>query len=119
MANKRDFKKYVDALAASVCENMMEAYYNIDGVDKDAVEKAIAKVLGASAAAKSNANVFFDKGVKAFADRRQYAVEKEKFFRTLFARISKDFSNEINEALKIFNAAVPASVKEDNRKALS
>lgn len=115
MPNKREFKKYVDALGASVCEQMMAVYYNVDGVDKAAVEKAIAQVLGAVGAAKSHANIFFDKGPKAFEDRKQYEVEKDKFFKALFKKIANDFSNEIDGALKTFNQAVPASVKADNK----
>lgn len=115
MANKREFKKYAEATGASVCEAMMLAYYNQQGIDKSAVEKAIAKVLGATAAAKSNANVTFDKGHKAFADLKEYSKAKEIFFAKLFEKINQDFNKEIDEAVKIFNAAIPQSVKDEQK----
>lgn len=117
MANKREFKKYVDAIGASACNEMMAAYYNVKGIDKDAVEKAIAKVLGAVGRAKSNSNVFFDKGVKAFDDAKAYSRAKSEFFKKLFQKISADFTAELDDALKTFNAAIPAEVKESNKLA--
>lgn len=41
MANKREFKKYVETVGASVCEAMMATYYNEPSVDKKEITKAI------------------------------------------------------------------------------
>lgn len=112
MANKREFKKYAEALGASVCEAMMVTYYNQPEADKEAIEKAIAKVLGATAAAKSNADVTFDKGHKAFASLGEYSKAKKAFFKQLFVKINDDFNKDIDEAIKMFNAAIPQSVKD-------
>ncbi len=114
MVNKREFKKYVDAVGASVCNGMMEAYYSIDGIDKEAVQSAVTKVLGAIGAAKSNANRFFDRGPKGFADMKEYSRAKREFFRALFNKITADFSKEVDEALKQFNAAIPESARKAN-----
>lgn len=112
MGNKREFKKSAEAIGASVCESMMSTYYNVEGVDKSAIEKAIAKVLGAVGAAQSNANITFDKGAKAFDNLEAYSKAKKEFYKKLFVKISDDFNNELDEALKQFNAAIPAEVKE-------
>lgn len=114
MKSKREFKKYVDYVGGTVSEEMMIAYHNIKGIDRKAVENAIGKVLGACGAAKSKANIFFDRGPKSFDNMGEYAKEKKAFFRALFKRLNADFTNEINEALKIFNAAVPAEAKAAN-----
>lgn len=119
MANKREFKKYVEAIGASACNSMMETYYSVESADKDAISKAIEKVLGATAAARANANVFFDKGAKAFADRKEYSKAKSEFFVKLFDKINSDFTKEIDAALKMFNEAVPADVKEAQKKAVA
>lgn len=116
MSNKRDFKKYVDAVGASIVENMMVAYYNVEGIDRKAVGEAVGKVLNAIEDAKNNANVFFDRGAKSFADHKEYSREKGKFFRALFEKIEKDLDAEIQEALKLYNGALPASVKEEQKK---
>lgn len=119
MANKREFKKYTAALGSAVCEDMMMAYYNVKGIDKAAVEEAVAQVIAAIETANANANVFFDKGAKAFESRQVYTAAKKKFFIALFDKIIADFSASIDEAMKKFNAAVPAAVKEENKKAVN
>lgn len=115
MTNKRDFKKYADALGSSVAQEMMLAYYNVEGIDREAVAGAVKKVIAAIEDAKNNANRFFDRGANSFADHKEYAVAKRNFFRSLFQKIEKDFNTQINEALKEFNAAVPESAKQTQK----
>lgn len=116
MANKREFKKYADALGASIVSEIAAAYENVEDADKDELQKAYAQVLGAVGAAKSNANRFFDRGRKGFADAKEYGKTKAEFFKSLFNKIENDFSEEVKEALKTFNAALPASEKEANKE---
>lgn len=119
MANKREFKKYVDALGAAACNEMMESFYTVKDADKDAISKAIEKVLLATNKARMNANIFFDKGVKAFADKKEYVKAKDAFFKALFDKVTTEFTEEINDALKDFNAALPAEEKERNKAAVA
>ena len=116
--NKRDFKKYADSLGSSACEEMVYIYDTTENVDKDKVAQAIEKVLCAVAAAKSNADVTFDKGVKAFGNLAEYSKAKKDFYRQLFIKIKEDFHNDIDEALKLFNAAVPEETKKENKESL-
>lgn len=115
MANKREFKKYVDAVGASICDTMTMAFYNVEGADKDGISKAIEKVLGAVAAARSNSDICFDRGVKAFENLAEYSKAKKDFFKKLYAKIDEDFSKEIDEAMKLFNNSIPQKVKDENK----
>lgn len=117
MANKREFKKYADALGASVVDEMVSAYYNVKDVDNDKIAEAIKIALGAVGKAKNNANVCFDKGAKAFEDIAEYGKAKRTFFKALFDKIKTEFVEEINQALKEFNAALPADEKARNKEA--
>lgn len=117
MANKREFKKYVDALAASIVDEMVSAYYNVSGVDRDKIAESVKLTLGAVGKAKTNANVCFDKGSKAFEDEVAYAKAKRVFFRALFDKIVTEYNEEINAALKVFNSALPADEKARNKEA--
>ncbi|MBD5236763.1 MAG: hypothetical protein HDS62_04395 [Bacteroidales bacterium] len=119
MANKREFKKYVDALAASACDEMMYSFHTVEGADKDAIAKAIEKVLVAANKARMNANIFFDRGVKAFENKEEYAKAKEAFFKALFEKVTTEFSEEVTSALKEFNAALPAEEKAKNKEAVA
>lgn len=112
MANKRDFKKFVDALGASVIEEMMVAYYNCDGADAEAISAAAGKVITAIETAKDHSNIYFDRGARSFADHKEYSKAKRAFFKALFNKIIADFDSQLSEALKMFNGAIPAAVKE-------
>lgn len=112
MANKRLFKKNVDLLCADMIEQMMIAYVNVDGADRNSISDAIGKVLHAQETARDNCNVAFDRSRKAFGSEKEYRVEKHNFTKALYAKILKDFDSEISEALKLFNAAIPEAVKK-------
>lgn len=114
--NKQQFKKAVEAVGASICDEMMTVYYNEQGVDQDKISMAVAKVLGATAAARSNANVHFDRGCRSFANAQEYNKAKSAFFKKLFDKIHSDFNEEIKAALKLFNEAVPQAVKDANKQ---
>lgn len=119
MANKREFKKYVEAVGASACEAMMVTYYNEEGVNQAEIAKAIEQVLGAVGAARSNADITFDKGVKAFDNLKDYSVAKKNFYKKLFDKINEDFNSQLDAAVKTFNAAIPQNVKEEYKKAVA
>lgn len=116
MPNKREFKKYSDALGASVIDEMISAYYNVKDVDRDNVAKAMEMTLGAIGKAKNNANITFDKGVKAFDNLKEYSEAKKKFFVSLFDKIETEFGEEVNQALHVFNSALPADEKARNKE---
>lgn len=113
--NKQEFKKGVEAAGASICNEMMAVYYNEPEADRDKIASAVAKVLKATAIAKSNANIIFDRGPKGFADVKEYKKAKGEFFKKLFAKNTEDFNASITEALKVFNEAVPQAVKDANK----
>lgn len=117
MSNKREFKKSVEAVGAALIDEFMIAYCNMEGIDKERVQKAVMLILGATAEAKNNANVFFDKGRSSFEDAREYSRAKHQFFTALFNKITDDFNAAVSESLKEFNAAVPESVRKQNQEA--
>lgn len=116
MANKRDFKKYVETVGASVCEAMMATYYNEPSVDKKEITKAIEQVLCAVATARCNSNVTFDKGRKAFESANDYNKARNAFSKQLFDKINDDFGKQLDEAIKTFNAAIPQNLRDEYKK---
>ena len=117
MPNKREFKKYADALGASIIDEMISAYYNVENADRDKIAKAMETVLGAIGKAKNNANITFDKGPKAFGGLKEYSQAKAKFYNSLFDKIETEFGEEVNQALHLFNEALPAEEKARNKEA--
>ncbi len=117
MANKRMFKKAASAIGDAVCEEIMINYYNTPDIDKNLVEKSLSKVISATEEAVCDANIYFGKGVKAFGSVEEYSKAKKAYFKQLFAKIQKDLSAKLEEAIKDFNAAIPAEVKAQNKAA--
>lgn len=115
MANKREFKKYVDELGATVIDEMVHAYRNVNGVDQNKMAEAMEKLLGAIGAAKSNSNITFDRGEGAFENKGAYSKAKKEFFVALFSKIETEFSEEVNQALKLFTEALPEEERERNK----
>lgn len=115
--NKRDFKKYVESVGDSACLSMAEVFDSNDKIDKDKAANAVEKVIAAVAAAKSNADVTFDKGVKAFENLKEYSKAKKDFYKQLFKKIYEDFYKELDDAVKEFNSAIPEEVKKENVEA--
>ena len=115
MANKREFKKALEFIGSSALEPMMAAYEKANEDNKNKIGEAVNKIIDAIAAARSNADITFDKGVKAFENLKEYSVAKKNFYKKLFQKINDDFTKELEEALKEFNATVPDDVKEENK----
>lgn len=115
--NKRDFKKYVEGVAASANSAIVDICETNDNVDKVKATNAVEKILAAVEKAKSNADVVFDKGVKAFDNIAEYSKAKKAFYKQLFKKIYEDFYTDLDEAVKEFNSGVPEEVKAENKAA--
>ena len=115
--NKRDFKKYVESVGDSALASMVDVSETVESVDKAKVANAVEKVISAVAAAKTNADITFDKGVKAFNNLAEYSKAKKAFFKQLFTKIYDDFYKDLDEAVKEFNSAVPEEIKAENKAA--
>lgn len=116
MANKRNFKKYVDALGAAVVDEIVTSYYNVPGADKEKLSEALGVVLGAVGKAKNNSNIYFDRGRRSYENKKEYSVARKNFFVSLFDKIDTEFDEEIEAALKLLNAALPADEKARNKE---
>lgn len=114
MANKREFKKYVTAVSQAVSQDMMDTCYTIDGVDCETVQDAVIDILKAAELAIMKSNVKFDKTPKGCADG-SYGKQRQSFYKALFSKANKDFTDAINAAVKKFNTAIPEQAKADNR----
>ncbi|MBD5231705.1 MAG: hypothetical protein K2M14_02650 [Muribaculaceae bacterium] len=112
MANKREFKKYINTVCDNIVSDMTYASYTIEGADKAAIDDAVISILKAGAEAIMKSNVKFDKTRRAFDNEHAYTEEKEKFFKALYRKVNKEFADAINEAIKKFNAAIPEAAKQ-------
>lgn len=117
MANKREFKKSVEALCAAIVDEMSMSYYNAADANRDLISEAIKKVLGAMETARQDSNVLFKKGVKEFDNFAAYNAAKKKFYKENYNNAIAKFNDAIGEALKDYNKAVPTAEHASKAKA--
>lgn len=112
MANKREFKKYVNAVCDNIISDMTYASLTLEGVDTKAIDDCCIDILKAGSLAIMKSNVKFDKTERAFDNKADYNKAKFHFFRELYKKTNKEFAASLNEAIKKFNTAVPSAAKE-------
>lgn len=110
MANKREFKKSVEALSSALVDEMMASYYNVEAADREKITSAITKVITAMQNAKNDSNKLFDKGVKDFENIEEYNKAKARFNKEKFEKAVDNFNNTIGDALKDYNEGMPKNV---------
>lgn len=113
MANKREFKKSLEALTAALVDEMSVNYYIAKAEDRDLISSAITKVLGAMEEAKIESNKVFGKGIRDFENIKAYNEAKKQFNKEVFNNAVSKFNDAVSEALKDYNKAVPAPSKEE------
>lgn len=111
MANKREFKKSVEALSSALVEEMLANLDQAKEADAKKINEAISRIAGAMLAARKETNVLFGKGVKEFANLKEYNEAKAKFTKDKYDRAIAGYNQALEEALKLYNEAMPKNEK--------
>lgn len=107
MANKRQFKKSLDALSSALVEEMMASLYNVKEADSKKINEAISKIAGAMLKAKKDSNVLFGKGMKEFADIVAYNKAKSEATKQKYKEAVAKYNEALSEAMKAYNEGMP------------
>lgn len=105
--NKREYKKAIGALGTGMCVEIFNIGATTKNADADKIQQAISMVWNAMENTKKGANIFFDKSERDFENRQAYRVAKNAFSKALFSKLNADFETQLDEALKLVNAATP------------
>ncbi|MCH5326242.1 MAG: hypothetical protein J1E29_03450 [Duncaniella sp.] len=114
--NKRTLKKEIRMICGALAGECVVAELTVPGIDKNKLNEIILDVADLQYNAIRLMNVAFPNAVSSFATRREYNVEKSKYFKAAFRQLKGQFNAKIEEILKKMNAALPAEYKEANRK---
>lgn len=112
MANKRQFKKSVDALSSALVNEMMASFYNEKEADHNKINEAIQKIAAAMVKARKNSNILFGKALKEFADMAEYNKAKAQFTKEKYDKAISDYNDALGEALKAYNEGMPKNKPE-------
>lgn len=107
MANKRDFKKSVEALSSALVDEMMASYYTQKEADRDKISQAIAKIVAAMGKAKKVASKTFDKKIREFEHLAAYNNAKAQFTKENYDKAIAEYNEALGEALKDYNEGMP------------
>lgn len=107
MANKRDFKKSVEALSSALVDEMMASYYNEKNADREKISQAITKIVAAMGKAKRESGKVFGKGVKEFENLAAYNKAKSLHTKEKYDAAIAGYNEALGEALKAYNEAMP------------
>ena len=103
--NKREYKKAIEALGTAMCVEIFNIGVTTKGADAAKINEAINIVWGAMDDTKRGANLYFPKKEREFADRAAYNRERNQYYRAAFERLNSEFETQVDEALKLVNAA--------------
>lgn len=112
MANKREFKKSVDALSSALVNEMMASLYNMKEANSEKINEAISKIASARVKARKETNKLFDKGAKEFANLKEYNKAKSLFTREKYDQAIARYNDALAEALKAYNEGMPQNKPE-------
>lgn len=107
MANKREFKKSVEALSSALVDEMMVSFYNVKDADQEKISNAISAIVEAMGKAVKTSNALFHKGVKEFENIEAYNKAKTDFTKEKYHKAIEEYNDALTEALKVYNEAMP------------
>lgn len=105
--NKREYKKAVEALGTGMCVEIFNIGVTTKGADAAKINDAINLVWNALQDTKHGINHYFGKKERDFENRKEYNKARNEYYRNLVSELNSKFETEIDEALKLVNAATP------------
>lgn len=118
MANKRDLKKLIRRICEDLATECMFAADYIKGVDAETMYGIVGKIASLQDNALSHASFAFDKVPSDFDSVRAYHSARTAYFRKAYDSLRDKFNAHVEDIVKEMNAALPAEVKEANKKSL-
>lgn len=104
MANKRSLKKFIN----TNCLDLVFVTFLTDCMSKSEkpseLENIISEVEALRKHALSAASVSFDKTPKSFANRHEYNVAKEKYFKQAYAKFQEEYTQRMQAIIDKINA---------------
>lgn len=116
MANKRDLKKQIKYICGDLATECIMAAEYVAGVDGKVMRQIVVDIALLQENALQNTSFSFDKIPSDFANRKEYNAAREKYYRTAFKVFHEKFMTRIQDIVKSMNAALPDSVKENNKQ---
>lgn len=117
MANKRDLKKEIRYVCGDLAAECLIAKNFVKGVDCEAMKNIIGEIADLQISALDTVSFSYDKVRSDFESGREYAKARSAYFRKAYGSLREKFYDKVQAIVKKMNAALPAEVKANNKKA--
>ncbi len=118
MASKRDLKKYMKTMAASVAGETVFIVDYYDNIDEAKANKVIDDLVVLLTEKIDDVSVCFDKTcvVSFNGDRKAYRKAHRDYFKKCYAELLKEFNEGIQSAVKEMNSLLSKEQLAENKK---
>lgn len=113
MANIRDLKRSIVAVCDDLATDALIASVAFgDKVDAAKIDGIINEIMALQQDTLALTKISFDRSVKSFASKKEYADARRRYFKLAFTKLQKDFLDRSIEITKQLNDAVPEEVRK-------
>lgn len=117
MATKRQLKKFVRNTCGALASEIILARVAFPSIERKQVHDIIAEIARLQGETLAKIGISFDKTPRDFADGSEYKKARRTYFNTAYTKLLHSFDASVGEMVKKMNAALPAEVREQIKKA--
>jgi hypothetical protein len=117
MANKRQLKKFIRNVCGDIATEILVSSYCDNRINRQDVNVIVCDIADLQAESISNCSFSFDKAARDFENKALYRKARQAYFKAAYAQLHNKFNEGIKAVVKAMNQALPAEVKEENKKA--
>jgi hypothetical protein len=117
MANKRQLKKFVRNVCGDLATEILVSSYCDNRINRDNVNVIVCDIADLQAETIAHCSFSFDKSARDFENKADYRKARYAYNRQAYKQLLNKFNEGVKAVVKSMNQALPAEVKEENKKA--
>ena len=121
MANKRNFKKYMKAMAEGIAGETIFILNYYDNIDENKANKVIGDMLVMYTSKINDVSKAFDQTPrKSFGNNiKEYRKARRAFYKSHFGGLRKEYNEGVQTILKEMNSLLSKEQLAENKKAVN
>ncbi len=112
MTNKRQLKKHIRYVCGELAVTLLIANAGVRGFDTEKTPEIVGKIAILQETSVAHVSISYDKVASDFENRKAYNAARAKYFATAYAKLLKEFGDQVQEIVKEMNAAMPQEARD-------
>ncbi len=112
MTNKRQLKKHIRYVCSELAVTLLIANAGVRGFDTEKTADIVGKIAVLQESSIAHVSICYDKIAADFENRKAYNAARAKYFATAYAKLLKEFGDQVQEIVKEMNAAMPQEARD-------